>query len=119
MVFACGHAARRGRSRAEAVEEGLPLFAAADSTFEIAGQLYALGVRGASDARETCVIRVRRPARAHRRSRRAPTRDMTPPAIVRAAASPGARHDRASATTTAPRNVAPPSLEAAGGAPLP
>jgi hypothetical protein len=33
-----------------AVEEGLPLFAAAASTFEIAGQLYALGVRGASPA---------------------------------------------------------------------
>jgi predicted transcriptional regulator len=30
-----------------AVEEGLPLFAASSSTFEIAGQLYALGVRGA------------------------------------------------------------------------
>ena len=31
----------------KAVEEGLPLFAAAASTFEVAGQLYALGVRGA------------------------------------------------------------------------
>jgi predicted transcriptional regulator len=30
-----------------AIEEGLPLFAAAASTFEIAGQLYVLGVRGA------------------------------------------------------------------------
>lgn len=30
-----------------AVEEGLPLFAASASTFEVAGQLYALGVRGA------------------------------------------------------------------------
>ena len=30
-----------------AIEEGLPLFAAAASTFEVAGQLYALGVRGA------------------------------------------------------------------------
>ncbi len=33
-----------------AVEEGLPLFAAAASTFEIAGQLYVLGVRGAPGA---------------------------------------------------------------------
>jgi predicted transcriptional regulator len=31
----------------KAMEEGLPLFAAAASTFEIAGELYALGVRGA------------------------------------------------------------------------
>jgi predicted transcriptional regulator len=30
-----------------AVEEGLPMFAAAASTFEVAGQLYTLGVRGA------------------------------------------------------------------------
>ena len=30
-----------------AIEENLPLFAAAASTFEIAGQLYVLGVRGA------------------------------------------------------------------------
>jgi predicted transcriptional regulator len=30
-----------------AIEESLPLFAAAASTFEIAGQLYVLGVRGA------------------------------------------------------------------------
>ena len=29
-----------------AVEEGLPLFAASASTFEVAGQLYALGLRG-------------------------------------------------------------------------
>jgi hypothetical protein len=34
----------------KAVEEGLPLFAAAASTFEIAGQLYLLGVRGAPGA---------------------------------------------------------------------
>jgi hypothetical protein len=33
-----------------AIEEGLPLFAAAASTFEVAGQLYALGVRGAPGA---------------------------------------------------------------------
>jgi hypothetical protein len=33
-----------------AIEEGLPLFAAAASTFEVAGQLYALGVRGAPSA---------------------------------------------------------------------
>jgi predicted transcriptional regulator len=30
-----------------AIEESLPLFVAAASTFEIAGQLYTLGVRGA------------------------------------------------------------------------
>jgi predicted transcriptional regulator len=30
-----------------AIEENLPLFAASASTFEIAGQLYVLGVRGA------------------------------------------------------------------------
>jgi predicted transcriptional regulator len=35
----------------KAIEEGLPLFAAAASTFEIAGELYALGVRGAPGAR--------------------------------------------------------------------
>ncbi len=34
----------------KAVEEGLPLFAAASSTFEIAGELYVLGVRGAPGA---------------------------------------------------------------------
>jgi hypothetical protein len=33
-----------------AVEEGLPLFAAAASTFEVAGELYVLGVRGAPAA---------------------------------------------------------------------
>ena len=33
-----------------AIEENLPLFAAAASTFEIAGQLYVLGVRGAPAA---------------------------------------------------------------------
>jgi len=38
---------------ARAVEEGLPLFAAAASTFEVAGQLYALGVRGAPGAART------------------------------------------------------------------
>lgn len=33
-----------------AVEEGLPLFTASASTFEAAGRLYALGVRGAPGA---------------------------------------------------------------------
>ena len=33
-----------------AIEENLPLFAASASTFEIAGQLYVLGVRGAPAA---------------------------------------------------------------------
>jgi hypothetical protein len=32
--------------RAKAVEEQMPLYAAGASTFEVAGQLYALGLRG-------------------------------------------------------------------------
>jgi hypothetical protein len=32
--------------RLKAVQEGLPLLAAAESTFDIAGKLYALGLRG-------------------------------------------------------------------------
>ena len=32
--------------RQKAVQEGLPLFSSADSTFDIAGKLHALGLRG-------------------------------------------------------------------------
>ncbi len=32
--------------RMKAVEEGLPLFSARESTFDLAGKLYALGLRG-------------------------------------------------------------------------
>jgi hypothetical protein len=32
--------------RAKAREEGLPLFGTTESTFDVAGQLYALGIRG-------------------------------------------------------------------------
>jgi len=32
--------------RAKAIEEQMPLYVAQDSTFEVAGQLYALGLRG-------------------------------------------------------------------------
>ncbi len=35
--------------RRKAVDEGLPLLASMDSTFEVAGRLYALGLRGKGD----------------------------------------------------------------------
>ena len=35
-------------TRVRAVQEKLPLYTAADATFDVAGRLYALGVRGAN-----------------------------------------------------------------------
>jgi hypothetical protein len=35
--------------RRKAIEEGLPLLASAESTFDIAGKLYAVGLRGRGD----------------------------------------------------------------------
>jgi len=48
VIFA--HGMRPEESvRRKAVEEGLPLLASTESTFDVAGKLYALGLRGKGD----------------------------------------------------------------------
>ena len=47
VIFTSGMAPEEA-VRAKAVEEGLALFGTGESTFELAGRLYALGLRGRS-----------------------------------------------------------------------
>ena len=76
-----------------AIEEGLPLFAAAASTFEIAGQLYVLGVRGAPAIGRAGKGMIRVAADLHVHTCLSPCADrlMRPRAIVAAALRTGDR----------------------------